>query len=305
MNGFWFLKAISLTFVFLIVALFNLLILQNFPISKNGQTATLPEFSKITAKPVKIGSEKLPSFSAKSVLVVDLNTDQIIFEKNPKIKIAPASLTKLATALVVLKKCPKDQIITIPKIATPPGTKMGLAIGEKITVENLLYGLLLPSGNDAADALVLGCFGNFDDFLSSVTKLTQKLEMNNTQFINPSGLPSKSHFSTAEDLFKLSNAVLENQQISKIVATKEKTVTNINGTISHKLVNLNKLLEDPKVLGIKTGRSNSGENVIILKEIKGFKVLGIVLQSQDRFADAQKILDWVERNFIWEQNLEN
>lgn len=263
----------------------------------------LPEFSKITIKPQNKNILTPPAVSAEAVLVTDYKTGEILFEKNKNLKLTPASLTKLATAQLVLEKCSKDQIVTVPQISTPSGTKMGLLAGEKITVENLLYGLLLPSGNDAANVLMLVCFGNLGEFLSSINKFTQKLNMINTQLVNPSGLPAKNHFSTAEDLLKLTKAALANKTISEIVLAKEKTVTDSTGEISHKLVNLNKLLKDPKVLGVKTGRTNFGENLIVLKEIHGNKVISIVLQSDDRFADSEKILDWIEKNFSWEENL--
>ncbi len=263
----------------------------------------LPDFSKIQLKPKPIGNLPPPEISAQSVLVVDAATDTVLFEKNPNLKTPPASLTKLATALVVLEKCSKDLVITVPKIATPAGTIMGLVEGEQIIVESLLYGLLLPSGNDAANVLVLRCFGNFEEFLSSMTNLTQKLSMENTQFKNPSGLPAKGHFSTAHDLTKLAKAALSNPEISEIIRIKEKVVTDLTGKISHKLTNLNKLLNNPQVSGIKTGRTSFGENLIAAKENEGHKIISVVLQSQDRFSDTERIFDWVFKNFVWEPEI--
>lgn len=292
--------------IILISSLVTILTLSSFASfsKKKPLRENPPEFTHITKKPLKIGNFPPPNLSSKSILVIDFATDTVLFEKNSNLKISPASLTKLATALVVSEKCSQSQIITVPKIATPPGTKMGLYYGEKITVENLLYGLLLPSGNDAANALVSGCFGSFEDFLITLSNLTQKLGMENTQFVNSSGLPSKDHFSTAKDLVKLTKAALGNKKISQIVSTKEKVVSDVDGKISHKLINLNKLLDNPKILGVKTGRSNFGENLIVLKEVKGEKVISLILQSQDRFLDTEKILEWVEESFVWGDSLD-
>lgn len=289
----------SKVFLLLIIAAAFVLISSSQFLPKEKEIE-LPNFSKVQLKPKPIDNLPPPEISAQSVLVVDAATDTVLFEKKSNLETAPASLTKLATALVVLEKCSPEQVITVPKIATPTGTKIGLVTGEQITVEHLLYGLLLASGNDAANVLVSSCFKDYEEFLSSMINLTQKLDMKNTQFKNPSGLSAKGHFSTAEDLAKLAKAALLNENLAGVVATREKVVSDLTGKISHKLTSLNKLLDNPQVLGVKTGKSEFGENLIILKENGGHKIISIILQSQNRFLEMEKILNWVDKNFLWE-----
>lgn len=296
------------TFTFLVIAaiaigLLRLQFLKKTEFLTQAEISKVSRFPQIKFLPQNVNNLPPPKLSASAILVVDLNSDTLLFEKNSNLKVVPASLTKLATAILVLEKCQPDQIITVPQIATPPGTKVGLVKGERISVENLLYGLLLPSGNDAANVLSITCYSSFDHFLSSMTNLTQKLNMINTQFNNPSGLPAKNQFTTAADLLKLTKTFLVDQRLSAIVSTREKIVTDVSGKISHKLVNLNKLLENPKVLGVKTGTTVTGENLITLKGDNSQKIVVILLQSQDRFGETQEIFGWIEQNFRWQAQI--
>lgn len=280
--------------ILIFVALFVLLP-KNENLENNSQPTPVPT-------PYVVRQFQTPpgNLTAKSVLVVDLTTDTILFEKNPNLKLPPASLTKLATALVTLQNCNSDQVITADTIKTK-GSIMGLVEGEKITVENLLYGLLLPSGNDAALVLAKNCGNSSEDFLYSMNNLANSLGMENTHFTNPTGLETDYNYSTAVDLKKLAQAALENPVIAKIIKTEQRTASDVSGNLVHELENLNSLLGKVNgVLGVKTGRtSNNQENLITAVEREKVRILTVVLAGEDRFLETEKIIDWVFGSFVW------
>jgi len=249
--------------------------------------------------PIKNSTFEMPLVSAKSVYAFDPDSQVSLFEKNTQENLRPASLTKLMTALVVLEHCDPKTIITVGKISEN-GSLMGLVEGERITIESLLYGLLLPSGNDAAYVLAEGCLGSVEHFVYSMNRKAQYLGMKNTHFTNPAGFDNPNHYSNARDLAILSQESLKNEMISKIIRTKALDVTDISGQMVHGLENLNELLDNPEVLGIKTGRTQAaGENLILARKKNGHTVIVIILGSQDRFSEGRLISDWIFKNFDW------
>src|SRR3990167_9332610 len=132
------------------------------------------------------------------------------------------------TALVALEKCSSDNIITVGSVNTN-GTQMGLASGDQVTVETLLYGMLMASGNDAAYALASYCAGSYDEFINLMNERARSLEMGNSHFDNPAGFDSDYNFSTAADLSKLAKDAVTNPLISKIVATKTIVLADVSG----------------------------------------------------------------------------
>jgi len=249
--------------------------------------------------PVRTSTTPLSNLTAKSVFIFDLDSKVQLFEKNSQNKLPPASLTKLMTALVVLENCNVNSVVTVGKVAKN-GSVMGLLEGEKITVEALLYGLLLPSGNDAAYELAKSCLGSVEYFVYSMNNKAQNLGMKDTHFTNPAGFDDPNHYSSAQDLAILAQESLKNETISKIIKTRVINVTDISGRIEHKLVNLNELLNNPEVLGIKTGKTEaSGENLILARRKNGHTIVVIILGSQNRFAEGKIISDWVFNNFKW------
>lgn len=293
MRGHW---SFLLSVIFLI--LFSLIFLvprSPQPLPKKKSPAV---FSFKILSPKRTFSEPAPELSAKSVLVIDYASGTTLFEKGSDIKIPPFSLTKLMTALVVLENCRPQDSVKIKRVQKN-GTQMGLAIGDDLSVLALLYGLLLPSGNDAADVLARGCSNSIEDFVYSMNLKATDLGMKDTHFTNPSGLESKNHYSTAKDLFLLAQGAISNALISEIVKTKEKEVFDISGKKSYVLKNINKLLGKDGVFGVKTGRGSLGENLILGVEHDSHKIIIIVLSSEERFLEAEKISGWIFKSYRW------
>lgn len=239
-----------------------------------------------------------PALSAKAAYAVDIGSGKILFSKNIKEPLLPASTTKIATALVSLSHYNLDDVLTV-NVRDVDGHKMGLRNGEKITVRSLLYGLLVFSGNDAAEVLAANYPGGRENFVSAMNSLAKSIGLENTNFKNPVGFDEYLHFSTAEDLVKAAVYAVKNPVFSEIVSTREMKVTSVDGKIVHKLDNINELLgKIPGVVGVKTGWTvNAGEALVTLVERDGHKVMLSVLSSDDRFGETEKLIDWIYLNY--------
>lgn len=235
-----------------------------------------------------------PVISARSVLVIDKSSGGILFSKNPNLRFSPASATKIMTALVALNYYKPESVLTVNEIKTPL-SNMGLISGERITFLNILYGLLLNSGNDAAFALAENYPGGREAFISKMNKKAQEIGLSNTYFADPAGLSDDENFTTTLDLANLALKALKNPIFARIVATREKTVFDEIGQISHRLENLNKLLwEVPGVNGVKTGFTERAGGVLVTSfEEENKHLLIIVFKSEDRFQDTKNIIEWV------------
>jgi D-alanyl-D-alanine carboxypeptidase len=239
--------------------------------------------------------------SARGIVVLDVDSHVYLFKRNEDMLLSPASTTKLLTALVALDEYNLDDIVTIgaPSVG---GQLMGLVQGEKITVENLLYGALIQSGNDAALALAAHYKGGVDSFVDLMNVKAKELHMEQSHFTNPMGFDGVEHKVTTKDLSLLALAAMQNTTITKMVAIPQITVSDVNHIYFHKLANVNQLLgKIPGVAGIKTGwTEEAGENLITYVERNTHKVIVVVLHSKDRFKDTTKLIDWVFENYKWE-----
>ncbi|MCX6703850.1 MAG: D-alanyl-D-alanine carboxypeptidase [Candidatus Woesebacteria bacterium] len=252
--------------------------------------------------PVLAVSGSFPIISAQGALAVDLDSGTSLYEKNPDAKLLPASTTKIVTALVAFDSYSLDQIVTIGKINVV-GQKMGLFQGEKISIENLLYGLLVFSANDAAEALADSFPGGSDAFIAAMNAKAKDLSMANSVFQNPAGIDGVSQITTAKDLVRVSEVAMRNPTFSKIVGTKSISFSDVSGKIKYNLKNINQLLGVvPGVLGVKTGwTENARENLVTYIERGGHKVMIAVLGSQDRFGETRELIDWIFANYKWEE----
>ena len=243
-----------------------------------------------------------PIVSAQAVLAVDLNSGVTLYEKEADKKLLPASTTKIVTSLVAMEYYPLDKILTVGNVNVD-GQKMNLVYGEKISVENLLYGLLVYSANDAAEVLAQNYLGGRNGFVFAMNQKAKELYLTNTYFSNPSGLDGNGHFSTARDLVRVSWVAMKNPLFSKIVSTKEKTIKSEDKKIVHRLTNINKLLnEEEGIMGVKTGWTKEArENLVTYVERDKKKILIAVLGSQDRFGETKELIDWIFENYKWEK----
>lgn len=267
-----------------------------------SKTVELP-FSVPTPAPYPVNDTGYSpeGLTAQSVLVVDLPSGVFLYQKNPEMKLSPASITKIMTALVALEHYDLDQVLTVKRVETS-GRVMGLVSGEKITMENLLYGALVHSANDAAFVLAENFPGGEEAFVKQMNEEAKKLGLNNTLFQNPIGFESPSNYSTAFDLFRLTVHALKNKTFTKIVGTPSITVHDHEFKYFHYLQNVNELLGKIwGVAGIKTGfTEDAGQCLVNLTKRNGREILTVILKSEDRFGETQKILDWVFLNYRWE-----
>ncbi len=247
------------------------------------------------------GSYPGVEISAEGVVVYDLASGVTLYGRNTEVLLSPASTTKIMTALVVLEHYNLDEVVTVSTVANS-GQVMGLFPGEQITVENLLYGALIHSGNDAAWALAEHFEGGVERFVAAMNEKAASLHLTNTRFTNPVGFDDPNHKMSAFDLTRLAAYALTNHTIAKIVAIPQITISDTTHTYFHALTNVNTLLgKVPGVAGIKTGwTEESGENLVTLVERDGHRVIIVVLKSRNRFADTESLINWVFANYQWQ-----
>lgn len=258
-------------------------------------------YSDFKAEPTPVlKTSNFPILSAQGAIVVDLTTRSVLYQKDPDKRLLPASTTKITTALVTLDSYNLGDVIKVNKMKVE-GQKMGLVAGEDITIDSLLYGLLVYSGNDAAEVLAENYPGGKEKFIEAMNKKALDLGLLNTSFTNPAGFEDPEHFSTARDLVALSEYAMKNREFADIVATKEKDVASVDNRIVHKLVNINKLLGAvPGVLGVKTGwTENARESLVTYIDRDGKKLMIALLGSQDRFGETKELIDWTYMNYEW------
>lgn len=269
--------------------------------------AVLAQYEVAEEKPKQIQIKDLgltpPQFSAQAVLAQDLTTGQILFQKNIHQRLSPASTTKIMTALVALDYYKSADILTVKPESLVEGSTMGLKLGEQLSFRSLLYGMMLNSGNDAAFTLAANYPGGVGGFVDKMNQKANELNLHDTNFQNPAGFDSPLNYSSAYDLAIIAKQAQENSQLARIVSTKETSVESWDKTQEHLLKNLNKLLSEDGVIGIKTGYTDiAGENLVGLVDRNGKKILTVVLSSSDRFGETKSLMDWVYQNFEWEEN---
>lgn len=246
-------------------------------------------------------SSNEPIINSRSAIVLDRNSKLILYGKNENEKRKMASTTKIMTAIVVIENTNLEEITTISsKAAGTGGSRLGLHKNDKISVINLLYGLLLCSGNDAAVALAEFTSGSVENFSILMNNKATELGLTSTHFVTPHGLDNEEHYTTAYELALLADYALENKTFSNIVKTKNYTI-QINSS-SKTLSNTNELLGNLEgVYGVKTGFTN-GANRCLVTAVKrnNLDLICIVLGAdtkKDRTQDSVKLIEYAYKNF--------
>lgn len=234
---------------------------------------------------------------------MDIDSRTVLFEKNSQEKRQIASISKLITAIIILENHRMDETVTVSKNASQvEGRKVGLSPGEKILLENLMYGLLIHSGNDAAIALAEHDAGNVDAFVQKMNEEVKTLGLKNTHFSNPAGLDDEKNFSTANDVALFALEALDQPFIRDAAQIKEKEIFSIDSKLRHRLETTDDLLKDPlfPIKGLKTGNTlGAGPSFVGFMEKDGHRILTVILGSEDRFKDTKILLDWVLRAYTW------
>ncbi len=248
-------------------------------------------------QPTFISSER-PVLTAKSYLLFDQNSNSVLISENPNQKLPIASLTKLITAHIISQENDLQEVVTVPLEATRVGgSTMYLRAGERITIENLLKGLLINSANDAAITLAVHNAGSTEEFVQKMNQYALDLNMNDSHFSNPMGYDSPENYSTASDLLNITLQVIQNPNLTNFANIQSTTVTSSNGLISHNLRNTNKELQNfQQINGLKTGTTNTAGQCLISTTNQSNPQISIIIGSNSRFQDTKTMLDWAKNN---------
>ena len=245
--------------------------------------------------------ETEPTLNSRIALVYDRTSGNVIYEKNGYKTVPMASTTKIMTAIVVLENANLQDTVTVEKKAAGTGgSRLGLKVGDKITVNDLLYGLLLRSGNDAAVALAIHVGGSIEGFATLMNQKANELNLNNTNFETPHGLDSKNHYTTAYELAKMADYALKKEKFKKIVGTQNCNIT-ISG-VQRNISNTNELLGYLNgVYGVKTGFTNgAGRCLVTASKRDNLDIITVVLGADTkkiRTSDSIKLIEYIYNNF--------
>lgn len=274
----------------------------NIPGAPND-AATLAAATISAGKPIKDAIHISPVIGARGGIAIDIDSTEVLFEKNPDERLKIASITKLMTLLIILEENKLDDVITVSRNASGTlGSTMFLATGEQITVENLIYGALINSANDAAVALAEHNAGSPEAFVVKMNNKAKDLGLTNTHFANPVGLDDDDNYSSSRDIANLGKYLYHNPLIKKVAKIKNTNVRSVSGNYTHKLESTNKLLDSYlKINGLKTGTTDdAGRCLVAISENNdGHEIVTVVLNSPDRFGESKILIDWVFRAFTW------
>jgi D-alanyl-D-alanine carboxypeptidase/D-alanyl-D-alanine carboxypeptidase (penicillin-binding protein 5/6) len=240
------------------------------------------------------GTAQAPgALSAKSAVLMAADTGEVLFEKDARTPRPMASTTKLMTALIACEANTPDRTIRVTdELSKTEGTCMGLKEGETVTLQALVTGAMLASGNDAANAIAVMLSGSPGTFANKMNVRARQLGMDDTHFVTPSGLDADGHEATAYDMALLGRAAAENQALASICATKSAKVSAGERTIY--LSNHNRLLREyPGCAGLKTGYTKkAGRCLVTAARRKGVTLVCVTLSAPNDWADHKKLLDY-------------
>lgn len=234
------------------------------------------------------------SLSAQSAVLIEAESGTVIYRKNADTPLPMASTTKIMTALVALSLAAPETVIYADAGAVGvEGSSIYLVEGEGLTLEQLLYALLLESANDAAAAIAIGLCGSIEAFAEEMNRTARTLGLRNTHFTNPHGLDDEAHYTTAQELALVARAALENELIRTIVSTYKYTIPHAALQTERLLVNHNKLLRTyDGCIGVKTGYTKrSGRSLVSAAERNGVRLIAVTINAPDDWQDHAKMLD--------------
>ncbi len=233
-----------------------------------------------------------PTVTADAAVLMDARTGKILYDKNAGQRRPPASTTKIMTTLLALEGGEPGQVVTVSHRAASVGeASLYLRAGEKLTLEELLYGAMLRSGNDACVAIAEHIAGTESNFVLLMNQKAKMIGANDTVFKNTNGLPAVGHYSTARDLAVITCYALKNPTFQKIVSTRGKMIGEQG---ERYLNNTNRLLWSYAWAdGVKTGTTNEAGHCLVASARRGdMQLISVVLHSDDRWADSVKLLDY-------------
>ena len=269
--------------------------------SDTGSTSYFADDLCVT-EDINYGTDQTDSWVAEGAGVFNLDTKQVLYSQNLFEKLYPASTTKIMTALIVIENCSLGDTVKVsPKAYGVEGSSMYLNAGEEVSVEDMLYGLMLLSGNDAAVALAIHTAGSVEAFAALMNARAEEIGAHNTHFVTPNGLHDPEHYTTAYDLALIAAEAMKNPDFRKIVgSTYHKTTT---GSVIRYMKNKNKILwQYEGGCGVKTGFTKAaGRCLVFAAERDGMTLIGAVLSCPDMFNVAKAMLDYGFASFRTEK----
>ncbi len=255
-------------------------------------TLLLPIPTEVIAKPVQL------EINAAGAILIDAKTGQVLYEKNSNKQLAPASTTKIMTAILAIESDRLDEKTTISKnAASVQGSTMHLQEGELISLRELVTGLMMRSGNDAAVAIAEFLSGSVDKFVVEMNKKAREIGAIHTKFQNPHGLPTKDHYSTAYDLAWIARYAMNNPTFAEVVSTRNTSIDwedSAGNEHEQNLKNTNKLLWMlDEADGVKTGTTNEAGPCLVSSATKDDqRLIAVTLNDKNRWEDSQELLNW-------------
>lgn len=276
---------------------------------KNGQSKVvlgallllLLLLSSIAFFTISKGTNTAVASSEKSsYIVIEQSSRRILKGENVHQQLPMASTTKIMTALIVLEHASLDDVVTIPQEAVGiEGSSIYLKVGDKLSVRNLLYGLMLRSGNDSAVALAIHTAGSVEKFTKLMNNKVDQLGLKNTRFVNPHGLSAKGHYTSAYDLAIISSEAMLNPVFKEIVSTKLHVIKSENEQETRYFANKNRILYNyDGGNGIKTGyTTEAGRCLVASSERNGMQVIAVAINHYDYFDFCSKLMDYAYENY--------
>ncbi len=241
-----------------------------------------------------------PQTYAEAFVLTDANSGEVLHSKNANVRLPMASTTKIMTAIVVIENMPCDMPVQIPREAVGvEGSSIYLAYGEKLTVGELLYGLMLESGNDAATALAIACAGSTEKFADMMNEKAAQLGLCNTHFDNPHGLSSDNHYTTAHELAVITAYAMKNPTFSTIVGTEKYVISEREDCRARYFFNHNRMLGRLDICdGVKTGYTiASGRCLVTSAKLQDSRFIAVTLNDRQDWEDHSALLNYAAKNY--------
>lgn len=247
--------------------------------------------------PSAIGAPAPALPQAHSAVLLECATGEIIYDKDGTKRMPPASTTKILTALIAIESGRLSEPVTVSRLAAETtGSALHLAAGQVLTLEELVTGLLLRSGNDAAVAIAEYLAGDVESFAQLMNERAYALGITDSHFVNPHGLPDQNHYVTARDLARIARCAMQNETFARIVARRSADIDwqDTHGTHHRSIRNTNKLLwQFSSADGIKTGTTGeAGACLVASASENGHRYIAVLLNDPARFADSARLLRW-------------
>lgn len=256
-------------------------------------------FIVINTISVKVNSDI--DTSAKGAVVMDVKTGRVLYSKNMNTKLAMASTTKIMTALLAAESGKLNDVVAVKQSSCNiEGSSLYLKPGDKLTVEELVYGLMLRSGNDASVAIAEYIGGNYDNFIAMMNTKAKEIGANNTHFVNPNGLPDANHYTTAYDLALITSYAMKNSKFAEVVSSKNKVIPGSpSENWDRVLKNKNKMLWTFEGAdGVKTGYTkNAGRCLVTSATRSNMRLVCVVLNCGPMWEESAALLEYTYKNY--------